>query len=87
MKPQEKSTLISEYGRTDKDTGSTPVQVAVLTHRIKELTSHVQTHNKDHHTRRGLIKLVGQRRRLLRYLSQSKPDEYRSLIARLGLNR
>ena len=87
MNPQEKTALINEYARTENDTGSTPVQVAVLTHRIKELTSHVQTFNKDHHTRRGLIKLVGQRRRLLRYLSQTKPDEYRSLIARLGLNR
>lgn len=87
MKSIEKTALIAEYGRADNDSGSTPVQVALLTHRIKELTSHVQTHNKDHATRRGLLKLVGQRRRLLRYLSDTKPDEYHSLIGRLGLTR
>ena len=87
MDNSRRSSLMKEHGKHGKDTGSVEVQIALLTERISDLTDHLRTHNLDHSTRRGLMKLVGQRRRLLRYLSQSKPDEYRSLIARLGLNR
>ncbi len=69
------------------DTGSTDVQVALFTERIRQLTEHLRDHRKDHHSQRGLMKLVGQRRRLLRYLSRSEPARYKSLITRLGLRR
>jgi small subunit ribosomal protein S15 len=76
-----------EYATTDGDTGSPEVQVALLTHRIKNLTEHLKTHKHDHHTRRGLLLLVGQRRRLLNYLQKNDINRYRSLVERLGLRR
>jgi len=79
--------LIVEYGQSSADTGRTEVQVAVLTSRINELTEHFKTHPKDHHSRRGLLTLVGRRRRLLKYLSDRDVLRYRSLIERLGLRR
>ena len=82
-----KETLIREYARIEGDTGSPEVQVALLTERIKYLTAHLQTHKHDYHTRRGLLKLVGQRRRLLRYLNRRDVNRYRALIGRLGLRR
>ena len=82
-----KSQIISEYGLKEGDTGSPEVQVAMLTQRIKDLTEHLREHQHDHHSRRGLLLLVGQRRRLLRYLSDVDINRYRSLIERLGLRR
>lgn len=82
-----KRDLIDKYGRSDGDTGSTEVQVALLTARIDELTEHLRTHSKDHHSRRGLLMLVGKRRRLLRYLQRSDVERYRALVADLGLRR
>jgi small subunit ribosomal protein S15 len=82
-----KQELVEKYGRDGTDTGSTEVQVALLTARINELTEHLRTHSKDHHSRRGLLMLVGQRRRLLRYLEGTSLDRYRSLVAELGLRR
>jgi len=79
--------LIANYGTNAVDTGRTEVQVAVITSRINELTDHFKTHPKDHHSRRGLLKLVGRRRRLLKYLSDRDVMRYRSLIDRLGLRR
>jgi small subunit ribosomal protein S15 len=79
--------LLEEYQRHGKDTGSSEVQVALLTTRIQNLTAHVQTHTKDHSSRRGLMKLVGQRRRLLNYLQKTDIDVYRTLITRLELRR
>jgi small subunit ribosomal protein S15 len=80
-----KTKIVAEYGRGDGDTGSTEVQIALLTERINELTEHLKSHVKDHHTRRGLLKLVGQRRRLLNYLKKTDIDRYRDLIAKLGI--
>jgi small subunit ribosomal protein S15 len=80
-----KAAIIAEYKRGDVDTGSTEVQVALLTQRIRDLTEHLKTHKKDHHTRRGLLKLVGQRRRLLNYLKKSDIERYRAVIAQLGI--
>jgi small subunit ribosomal protein S15 len=82
-----KANLIKEYAREEGDTGSPEVQVAILTARITYLTEHFQTHKKDHHSRRGLLKLVGQRRRLLRYLQKVDQNRYKTLIQRLGLRR
>ena len=82
-----KAQIIKDFGKTPEDTGSTEVQVAILTYRIKELTEHLKTHQKDHHSRRGLLKMVGQRRNLLKYLRETDIDRYRSLIARLGLRK
>jgi len=79
--------LIDKFGRNESDTGRTEVQVAVLTNRINYLTEHFKIHSKDHHSRRGLLKLVGRRRRLLRYLAGKNIDRYRKLIAELGLRR
>ncbi|MGH3366113.1 MAG: 30S ribosomal protein S15 [Nocardioidaceae bacterium] len=79
--------MITDYATNDADTGSPEVQVALLTHRIKNLTEHLKTHKHDHHTRRGLLLLVGQRRRLLNYLQKNEIARYRSLIERLGLRR
>jgi small subunit ribosomal protein S15 len=83
----EKSELIGKYGRSPNDTGSAEVQVALLTKRINELTEHLRGHSKDHHSRRGLLMLVGKRRRLLRYLESSDVERYRSLVGELGLRR
>lgn len=84
---ESKSKLIGDYRRSEKDTGSAEVQVAVLSTRINELTEHLKTHAKDHHSRRGLLQMVGRRRRLLEYLRRTDIERYRSLIARLGLRR
>ncbi|MDP9188940.1 MAG: 30S ribosomal protein S15 [Actinomycetota bacterium] len=80
-----KLELVGKYGRTDTDTGSAEVQVAMLTERINDLTEHLRANSKDHHSRRGLLKMVGKRRRLLRYLEASDLDRYRALVAELGL--
>jgi len=82
-----KAELIGKHGRTDADTGSTEVQVALMTARINELTEHLRQHRKDHHSRRGLLQLVGQRRRMLRYLERTDLERYRALVAELGLRR
>lgn len=82
-----KDEIIREYATTEGDTGSPEVQVALLTARINHLTEHLKTHKKDHHSRRGLLQLVGQRRRLLGYLQKTDIERYRSLIQRLGLRR
>ena len=84
---EKKRELIDKYGRSEGDTGSTEVQVALLTERINELTEHLRSHSKDHHSRRGLLMLVGKRRRLLRYLEHSDLERYRGLVADLGLRR
>ena len=80
-----KSDIIAQYKRGDNDTGSTEVQVALLTQRIRDLTEHLKIHKKDHHTRRGLLQMVGQRRRLLNYLKKSDIERYRKVIADLGI--
>ena len=82
-----KEKIISEYRTHDTDTGSPEVQVAILTNRITELTEHFKTHTKDHHSRRGLVKMVGRRRRLLDYLKGKDVERYRSTIERLGLRK
>ncbi len=82
-----KHDIITEHARSDGDTGSAEVQIAVLTKRISELTEHLKMHTKDHHSRRGLLKLVGRRRRLLEYLNQRDIERYRAIIAKLGLRR
>ena len=84
---EEKSQIIQEYKRSDDDTGSPEVQIAVLSKRISDLTEHLKTHKKDHHSRRGLLQLVGRRRRLLDYLRTEDIERYRELIGRLGLRR
>lgn len=85
--PERKQELIREYGARDGDTGSPEVQVAILSERIRNLTEHLQTHKKDVHSRRGLLIMVGQRRRLLDYLRKKEAARYESLIQRLGLRR
>jgi small subunit ribosomal protein S15 len=80
-------TIIQDYGTHPTDTGSPEVQVALLTERINHLTEHLRTHKKDHHSRRGLMMMVGKRRRLLNYLRDQDVERYRSLIAKLGLRR
>lgn len=82
-----KDELVAEYATSEGDTGSPEVQVALLTARINHLTEHLKMHNKDHHSRRGLLQLVGRRRRLLNYLQRNDVERYRSLIQRLGLRR
>jgi small subunit ribosomal protein S15 len=82
-----KTEVISAYALHPGDTGSSEVQVALLTRRINELTEHLRIHKQDHHTRRGLLKLVGRRRRHLAYLNRNDVDTYRALIARLGLRK
>lgn len=82
-----KSEIVEKYRVHDTDTGSPEVQVALLTHRINELTEHFKVHKKDHHGRRGLLKLVGRRRRLLAYLQQQDVERYRQTIKRLGLRK
>ena len=83
----EKSATMAAHRHHDTDTGSPEVQVALLTERINDLTEHLQPHQKDHHSRRGLLKLVGRRRRLLNYLDNNDVERYRALIAKLGLRR
>lgn len=84
---EKKTAIINEYARTEGDTGSPEVQIAVLTERIKELTQHMKENPKDHHSNRGLLKLVGQRRALLAYLKNKDIERYRALIERLGLRK
>ena len=87
MTKERKSELLTTYARADKDTGSTEVQVALLTERINELTEHLKIHNKDNHSRRGLLVMVGKRRRLLNYLESSDIERYRDIIAKLGIRK
>ena len=82
-----KLEIVQQHGSTEADTGSTKVQVALLTQRINDLTAHLREHRKDHHSRRGLLMLVGQRRRLLNYMQRNDLEGYRSLIRELGLRR
>jgi small subunit ribosomal protein S15 len=84
---ERKLDIIKKFGENEQDTGSTRVQVALLTERINDLTQHLRTHRKDHHSRRGLLMLVGQRRRFLRYLEKNDLEGYRALIRELGLRR
>jgi small subunit ribosomal protein S15 len=87
LQTEARSQIISDFKRAETDTGSPEVQVAILTTRIRDLTEHLKTHKKDHASRRGLLKLVGRRRRLLEYLKGEDIERYRELIARLGLRR
>ena len=84
---EKKQAIIKEFGRTEGDTGSPEVQVAILTARINDLNEHFKVHPKDHHSRRGLLKMVGQRRSLLNYLIKVDIERYRSIIARLGIRK
>jgi small subunit ribosomal protein S15 len=83
----DKTQIIAEHARSDGDTGSAEVQIAILTKRISELTEHLKLHKQDHHSRRGLLKLVGRRRRLLEYLRREDVQRYRDIVAKLGLRR
>ncbi len=85
--PETKTELIDRFKRSDTDTGSPEVQIALLTERINQLTAHFQSHKKDHHSRRGLLKLVGQRRRLLNYVRAQDVERYRTLIGALGIRK
>lgn len=87
LRKDEKETIVQGFGRHETDTGSAEVQIALLTTRIKQLTEHLRTHKHDQHSRRGLLKLVGQRRQHLKYLSRKDPESYRAILARLGLRR
>jgi small subunit ribosomal protein S15 len=84
---ERKAEIVSQFGENAEDTGNTRVQVALLTQRINDLNTHLREHRKDHHSRRGLLMLVGQRRRLLNYMRRSDLEGYRSLIRELGLRR
>lgn len=84
---EEKTAIMKEYATHEGDTGSPEVQIAVLTRRINELTEHLKVHKKDHHSRRGLLKMVGHRRNLLAYLQKKDIERYRAVIARLGLRK
>ena len=84
---EKKAEIIAAYGRTPEDTGSPEVQVAVLTARIQELTEHLKNHPKDHHSRRGLLMMVGQRRGMLDYLKSKDIEAYRTLIEKLGIRK
>ena len=87
MKQEEKSAIIAEYAIHEGDTGSPEVQIAVLTKRIKDLTEHLKSHKKDHHSRRGLLKMVGHRRNLLQYLQNNDIERYRTIISQLGIRK
>lgn len=87
LEKEERKKIIGEYQKHETDTGSTEVQVALLTREINDLTEHMKVHKKDHHSRRGLLMKVGQRRRLLNYLKKEDVESYRTLIKRLGLRR
>ena len=84
---EDKREIVGQHGRSEADTGSAAVQIALLTRRINELTEHLRTHAKDHYSRRGLLKLVGRRRRLLNYMQRNDLEGYRALIKELGLRR
>ena len=87
LSTQDKQPIISDFRLNERDTGSAEVQIALLTRRINDLSEHFKAHTKDHHSRRGLLMLVGQRRRLLNYLSRHNVDRYRQLVQELGLRR
>lgn len=87
MLKEEKTAIIKEYAMHEGDTGSPEVQIAVLTKRINDLNEHLRTHKKDHHSRRGLLKMVGQRRNLLNYLMRVDIERYRTIIAKLGIRK
>ena len=87
MLKEEKTALIQQYAMHEGDTGSPEVQIAILTKRINDLTEHLRTHNKDHHSRRGLLKMVGQRRSMLNYLQKSDIERYRVIIEKLGIRK
>ncbi len=87
LSKEQKSAIIKEYGLNESDTGSTEVQIALLTARIEELTEHFKVHKKDHASRRGLLKLVGQRRKMLKYLMRTDLDAYRRLLEKLNLRK
>ncbi len=87
MLKEEKDAIIKEYAIHEGDTGSPEVQIAILSKRIADLTEHLKTHKKDHHSRRGLFKMIGQRRSLLNYLIKVDIERYRSIIARLGIRK
>ena len=84
---EKKAEIIKAYGRTPEDTGSPEVQIAILTERIRELTEHLKVNKKDHHSRRGMLKMMGQRRNLLAYLQKKDLEGYRALIEKLGLRK
>ena len=84
---ERKQEIVARFGRGDGDTGTAEVQIALLTERINDLTQHLRTHGKDHHSRRGLLMLVGRRRRLLRYLQRRDIERYRAIVSELGLRR
>ena len=87
MLPEQKTAIMQEYATHEGDTGSPEVQIAVLTKRISDLTEHLKTHKKDHHSRRGLLKMVGHRRNLLNYLMKKDINRYRAIVERLGLRK
>jgi len=87
MLAEDKAKIVAEFGKDEKDTGSANVQVALLSSRITYLTDHFKAHKHDHHSRRGLLKLVGQRRRLLNYIKKNDVEAYRVLIKRLGIRK
>jgi small subunit ribosomal protein S15 len=87
MLKEEKTAIINEYARHEGDTGSPEVQIAVLTNRISALTEHLKAHKKDHHSRRGLYKMIGARRSLLNYLQKNDIERYRSIIEKLGIRK
>ncbi|MBW7572862.1 30S ribosomal protein S15 [Caproiciproducens faecalis] len=87
MLKAEKTEIIKEYAMHEGDTGSAEVQIAVLTKRITDLTEHLRTHQKDHHSRRGLLKMVGSRKNLLKYLQNTDIERYRTIIAKLGIRK
>ena len=87
LTPEQKSEVIGKFQRKEQDTGSPEVQIALLSERIRYLTEHFKVHAKDHHSRRGLLKLVGQRRRLLNYLKRKDVERYRTLIKELGIRK
>jgi len=84
---EQKADIVKKFGKDEKDTGRAEVQIAILTERIKELTDHFRVHGKDHHSRRGLLQIVGKRQRLLQYLKQTDIERYRALIKELGIRR
>lgn len=84
---EQKKEIIAKYGKTPEDTGSPEVQIALLSARIADLTEHLKTHKKDHHSRRGMLKMVGQRRGLLDYLKRTDIDRYRAIVEKLGLRK
>ena len=87
MTTERKQEIINTYRRDEKDTGSSEVQIALLTERINELTEHLKVHKKDNHSRRGLLKMVGKRRNLLNYLAKKDENAYKELVAKLGLRK